>query len=417
MVNLLTAIRSGHPGSLIAAFLYFDISFMVWVLLGGLGVVIAQDLHLSATQKGFMVALPLLSGAIFRVVAGLLADRLGPKRVGTGCLVLVMVPLLWGWVAAESYSAILLVGLLLGVAGASFAVAFPLVSRWYPPEYQGIALGITGAANSGTLLTVLLAPRLAEFVGWHGVFGLALVPVVLTLVVMVLLAREVPDLPKPAPLRGAIWLLHEPDLWWFAFFYSLTFGGFVGLSSLLVIFFHDQYGVNQVMAGNLAALCVLGGSGFRPVGGYLSDRIGGLRLLPWLYVLAAAGLVLVGGVPSLWVTVATLIGVTVVLGMGNGAIFQMVPQRFREDIGFASGLIGAAGGVGGFLLPSLVGWLKDATGSQGTGFLVFAGFVTCGWLALLIHSARWRVAWSPRVVEAMREGQAGRVRMEVVFGG
>jgi NNP family nitrate/nitrite transporter-like MFS transporter len=329
----------------------------------------------------------------------------------------LVVPLLWVWLGAETFPEVLALGLLLGVAGASFAVALPLASRWYPPESQGIAMGIAGAGNSGTVIAVLLAPRLAREVGWHDVFGLAILPVLLTLVAFMLLAREVPDLPKPVPVRTAFRILHEPDLWWFGLFYSITFGGFVGLASFLGIFFHDQYGVGRVMAGNLTALCVLAGSGFRPVGGYLSDRIGGLRLLPWLYGLVAIALGLVGSLPPLGAAVAILIGAMTVLGMGNGAVFQMVPQRFREDIGLVSGLIGAAGGIGGFLLPSLLGGFKDLTGSYGVGFFVFAGLaVSCG-LILLRYRTRWQDTWTPEAVAAAVERQAGRVRMEVMYGG
>ena len=417
MGKVLTAIRSGHPGSLFSAFLHFDVSFMVWVLLGALGVFIAQDLNLTATQKGFMVAVPLLGGAIFRVVVGFLADRFGPKKTGIGCLILVMLPLLWGWLGAGTFSEVLALGLLLGVAGASFAVAMPLASRWYPPESQGIAMGIAGAGNSGTIIAVLLAPRLAPEFGWHGVFGLALLPVLVTLAVFTVMARETPDLPTPVSFRQAARIFREPDLWWFSLFYSITFGGFVGLASFLGIFFYDQYRVDRIMAGNLTALCVIAGSGFRPLGGYLADRLGGLRVLPWIYGFGAAALVGVGSLPPLAVAVATLFGAMMVLGMGNGAIFQMVPQRFREDIGFVSGLIGAAGGVGGFLLPSLLGWFKDLTGSFGAGFLLFATLAITCVVTLLRHRVRWQASWTAEAVSTAMGQRAGRVRMEVAYGG
>lgn len=413
----LKAIRSGHPGSLFAAFLHFTVSFMAWVLVGALGVYIAQDFHLSATQKGLMVAAPLLGGAIFRVVVGLLADRFGPKRTGIGCLIVLLVPLLWGWLGAEGFPEVLAMGVLLGVAGASFAVALPLASRWYPPESQGVAMGIAGAGNSGTVIAVLLAPHLAEHVGWHGVFGLALLPVLATLAVFALLAREVSDLPSPVPLRRTLRILQEPDLWWFGVFYILTFGGFVGLASYLAIFFHDQYGVDPVMAGNLTALCALAGSGFRPVGGFLADRLEGLRLLPWLFGLTATALGLMGFLPPLVTAVGILFTAMTVLGMGNGAIFQMVPQRFREEIGVVSGLIGAAGGIGGFLFPSLLGWLKVVTGSYGAGFLVFAVVAVGGTLSLLYNRRHWQETWTAAAAKAVMERRAGRVRMEVVFGG
>ena len=416
-MHVLKAIRSGHPGSLFSAFLHFDVSFMIWVLLGALGVFIAQDLNLTATQKGLMVAVPLLGGSIFRVAVGFLSDRFGPKKTGIGSLALVMLPLLWGWLGADAFTDVLALGLLLGVAGSSFAVAMPLVSRCYPPEAQGVAMGIAGAGNSGTVIAVLLGPRLAQEFGWHGVFGLALLPVLITLGVFTVMAREAPALTTPGSLRQAARILREPDLWWFSFFYSITFGGFVGLASFLGIFFYDQYRVDRIMAGNLTALCVLAGSGFRPLGGYLADRLGGLKVLPWIYGFGAAALAGVGSLPPLTVAVAVLFVTMMVLGMGNGAIFQMVPQRFREDIGLVSGLIGAAGGIGGFFVPALLGWFKDMTGSFGVGFFLFATVaVTCG-VALLRHRVRWQASWTAEAVGAVMQQRAGRVRMEVAYGG
>jgi NNP family nitrate/nitrite transporter-like MFS transporter len=414
MKRLIAGIRSGHPGSLLAAFLYFDVSFMVWVLLGALGVLIARDLNLSATQKGLMVAIPLLSGAVMRIVIGILTDRFGPKRVGLWSLLAVFISLLWGWWAAGTFSELLGLGVLLGVAGASFAVALPLASRWYPPEHQGLAMGIAGAGNSGTIIAVLAAPRLAQLdgVGWHGVFGLAMLPVLATLIAFWLLAREVP---ARLPQRTAT-VLGEPDLWWFCGFYSVTFGGFVGLASFLSIFFHDQYGANAVTAGTLTGLCVFAGSVIRPVGGFLADRIGGLRLLTILYGCIGALFGCIGTLPPLYLVVGLMFLGMLALGMGNGAIFQLVPQRFANQIGIVTGIVGAAGGVGGFILPSVLGILKDLSGSYGTGFLTFALLALGGLLVITTHQHRWALAWA-QPVSRFPEGHPNRVRMEVVFGG
>src|SRR3990167_6646341 len=258
-------LRSGHPPTLFSAFLYFDISFMVWVLIGVLGVYIAKDFGLTASQKGFMVAVPILGGSLVRIPLGLLVDHLGPKKTGILGQLMVVLPLLSFWLFASSLNAILAFGLLLGVSGGSFAVALPLASGWYPPRHQGMALGIAGAGNSGTVLASLFAPRLAELVGWRNVFALALIPVVLTLITFSLLARESPTRPKPKKLAYYFSVLKEVDTFWFSFFYSITFGGFVGLASFLGIFFHDQYGLSKVTAGNFTALCVFSGSFFRPV--------------------------------------------------------------------------------------------------------------------------------------------------------
>lgn len=385
--------KSGHWPTLFSAFMYFDISFMVWVLMGVLGVHIAGDFGLTASQKGLLVAIPILGGSLVRIPLGILVDRIGPKRTGILGQLIVMIPLAWVWLSGRSFPELMALGLLLGVAGGSFAVALPLASRWYPREHQGLAMGIAGAGNSGTVLAALLAPRLANAFGWHAVFGLALIPAAVTLLLFSCLAKEHPSQPVPKPLGAYLGICREPDTLWFCLLYSFTFGGFVGLASFLVIFFHDQYDLAKVAAGNVTALCVFAGSFLRPVGGYLADRFGGTRMLTVLFVSAAACLAAVGLLPPLpWVT-ALLFCVMALLGMGNGSVFQLVPQRFRAEIGVATGIVGAAGGLGGFLLPVLLGLNKDMTGSYGPGFIGF-GVTALACLALLRFVERgWQASW------------------------
>src|SRR5512135_1177251 len=276
--------RAGHWPTLFSAFLYFDISFMVWVLLGALANSIVPEFGLSDSQKGLMVAVPLLGGALLRLVLGVLTDHIGARRTGILGMALTVIPLLMGWLWADSFPKVLLVGLLLGVAGASFAAALPLASRWYPPRYQGLAMGIAGAGNSGTALATFFGPRLAQAWGWNAVFGLALVPLLLTLVVFVIFAKDSPQQPAPRPLTAYAEVLRMRDTWWFCLFYAVTFGGFVGLASFLNVFFLSQYELTKIQAGNFATLCVVAGSFFRPLGGYLSDRLGGVRMLTILYL-------------------------------------------------------------------------------------------------------------------------------------
>jgi len=254
-------------------------------------------------------------------------------------------------------------------------------------------MGIAGAGNSGTVLAALLAPRLAEVLGWHGVFGLALIPVILTFVVFLLLAQDSPEQPPAKPWSSYFSVLQEADTWWFNVLYSVTFGGFVGLASFLAIFFYDQYGLSKIMAGNFTALCVFAGSMFRPLGGYLADRFGGLRMLKLLFGAIGMLMVGVGLLPPLpLVTLLLFLGMSC-LGMGNGAVFQLVPQRFRQEIGVVTGIVGAAGGVGGFLLPCFLGLFKDLTGSYGTGFFLLAGMAGYCLLALRHRERDWRVNW------------------------
>jgi NNP family nitrate/nitrite transporter-like MFS transporter len=399
---------------------------MVWVLLGPLAVYISMDFELTATQKGLLVALPLLSGALLRIPAGILTDRIGPKKAGMLGMMLTLVPLLWGWRFAVGLTDVVAVGLLLGVAGASFAVALPLASRWYPPEHQGIAMGIAGAGNSGTVIAALLAPRLAESVGWQGVLGLAALPILLVLVLFAWIAQDSPSQPEPKPFADYLKVLKEADIWSFNALYSVTFGGFVGLASFLVIFFVDQYHLSKVAAGTLTAACVFAGSFFRPVGGYLADRFGGVALLSVLYGLTALCLFGVGTLPPLAASVALLWLGMMCLGMGNGAVFQLVPLRYRHEIGVVTGIVGASGGIGGFFLPTALGSLKDLTGSYGAGFLVFGLIAALALVTLqLLYRLDWRTSswlapsagWAKLVPAPPLQAHAGRVQMEVVFGG
>jgi NNP family nitrate/nitrite transporter-like MFS transporter len=384
--QLVRAVRSGHWPSLLGAWLHFEISFVVWLLIGGLGVAIAQEFGLSATQKGLLVALPLLGGACLRVPVGLSSDRWGTKRTGLIVLLSEAVALCWGWLAGSSYLDMLAVGLLLGVAGASFAVALPLASRAYPLSHQGLAMGVAASANSGTFLAAFFAPRLAQLVGWHNVFGLMLVPLI---VIMLLFAFLVPSdaqswrsrQPHPGPAAGRsrefLWwpmmadLLRERSMLRLCLLYAVTFGGFVGFCSFLPIFVHDQYGLDLVTAGSITALCGLAGSVARPFGGYLADRFGGANVLSWVFLGIAVCILAVASLPALTSALILLVTGVGIMGFGNGVVFRMVSDRFHKQIGTASGIIGAAGGLGGFLLPAWLGYLKDLSGTYQTGLLVF----------------------------------------------
>ena len=387
--------KAGHPPTLFAAFLYFDMSFMVWVVLGPLGVQIANDLGLNAAQKGLMVATPVLAGALLRLVMGVLVDHLKPRLTGLIGQVIVMLALLAAWhYGVHTYDQVLALGLALGVAGASFAVALPLASRWYPPEHQGTALGIAGAGNSGTVFAALLAPGLAMTYGWTNVLGLAVIPLAIAFVIYLLLAKDSPECPPAKPLTDYLKVLQDKDAWWFMFFYSVTFGGFVGLASSLTIYFNDQYGLSPVMAGFFTAASVLAGSTVRPLGGWVADRVGGIKSLSLMYLLAAVFLCIVSfGLPQAWMALTVFALAMLVLGMGNGAVFQLVPQRFRNEIGVMTGLVGMAGGVGGFYLASSLGYSKQVTGDYQAGLLVFAGLALFALTGLTTVKKRWRTTW------------------------
>ena len=391
--------NAGHRPTLIASFLYFDLAFMVWVILGPLAPEISKALHLVPAQKGLMVAVPTLAGAILRLVNGLLVDRIGPKRTGAIGQAIVIVGLFAAWFfGVSSYAGTLALGVILGFAGASFAVALPLASRWYPPEHQGKAMGIAGMGNSGTVLASLFAPTLAKLFGWNAVLGLACIPLTLVLIAYLILAKDSPNQPAPKPVRAYLEPLKTADAWWFMLFYSVSFGGFVGLSNSLSLYFTDTFGLTTVTAGYLTAACVFSGSLIRPIGGALADHVGGIRTLSVVYVVAAVALVAVSTGPS---TVPAALALFVVamlaFGAGNGAVFQLVPQRFRTEIGVMTGLVGFAGGIGGFYLSSSLGFAKQLSGNYGAGFLIFAGIAVLALVGLTAVKRKWRTTWGAAI--------------------
>ena len=396
--------KAGHTPTLFAAFLYFDLSFMVWYLLGPLAVQIASDLQLTTQQRGFMVATPILAGAVLRFIMGMLADQLSPKTAGIIGQVIVIVGLLTAWqLGIHSYEQALLLGVCLGMAGASFAVALPLASQWYPPQHQGKAMGIAGAGNSGTVIAALAAPLLASAFGWVNVFGLALIPLVLTLALFSLMARNAPNRAKAKSMADYLNALGDRDSWWFMFFYSVTFGGFIGLASALPGYFHDQYGLNPQTAGYYTAACVFAGSLMRPLGGALADRFGGIRALLGTYAIAtlcigAVGFHLSSSVAALALFVMAMLG----LGAGNGAVFQLVPQRFTKEIGVMTGLVGMAGGIGGFLLTAGLGAIKQSTGDYQLALWLFASLGLIAWFGLYGVKRRWRTTWGSAAFSAAR---------------
>lgn len=387
--------QSGHTPTLLSAFLYFDLSFMVWYVLGPLSVQIATDLSLTASQRGMLVATPILSGAILRMFFGVLVDHLQPRKAGIIAQLIMLAALTVAWLAGiHSYTQALVLGLFLGVAGAAFAVALPLASRWYPPEHQGKALGIAGAGNSGTVFAALFAPGLAAIFGWTNVLGWALLPLSIAFITYLLCAKDAPECPPQKKLDEYLKVLKDKDSWLFMGFYCVTFGGFVGLAGALPGYFHDQYGLTPVMAGYYTAACVFGGSLMRPVGGFLADRFGGIRSLTFVYTLVGILIFFVGTAPTnVNVALAFFVSAMLVLGAGNGSVFQLVPQRFSKEIGVMTGMIGMAGGIGGFLLAAGLGYSKSLTGSYQIGLWMFATLALCSWAGLLSVKMRWRTTW------------------------
>jgi NNP family nitrate/nitrite transporter-like MFS transporter len=411
--------KTGHWPTLLSAFLYFDVSFMVWVMLGPLAAYISTALELPPDQMFTVVAIPILAGAALRIPMGMLADHIGPKRTGQLGQLIVMAGIGASWFfGIHSKLHVELLGIVLGVAGASFAVALPQASRWYPPKYQGIVMGIAGAGNSGVVLASLFVPMLAEKFGLQQVFGIMLIPLAAVFLIYSALVKDAPDKRAPVTLANYAAVLRDRDTWWFMFFYSITFGGFVGLSGALPLYFKTWYSASGVTAGLMVALVVFGGSGFRPIGGWLADRIGGLKALQGLFMLVSLAYLTMAFLPQgpapaadavaaakvtgwaftdlpgiAWVAVVVFFIGAMGLGMGNGSVFQLVPLRFRQEIGVITGLVGAAGGVGGFFLAKALGMSKELTGSFTVGFSVFAGLALLGLIGIVAVKTRWRTTW------------------------
>lgn len=388
-----SALRSGHWQTLAGAWVHLTVSFMVWLLFGALAVAIGEDLHLTATQQSVLVALPLLGGALLRIVAGWACDWYGAKRTGLLVLVLQLIAIIWAALGGRSYAEMLGIGLLLGAGGASFAVAMPVASRAYPVAHQGLVLGLVASGNIGTVLVLLLAPRWEVQLGWHGACGIMAVPILVAIGLFALVVRE-ESLSRSA--AGGVWwqhawgMVHVPSVYWLCLVYGITFGGFVGLTSFLPVLLHDHYGSDPIAAGAIAALCGFTGSLIRPVGGYVADRWGGVPVLAGVFVVLALMTTLAGSLPVLPWAVGLLVMTTAIMGFGNGVIFQIVSAWFPKDIGLASGLVGAAGGIGGFFVPIGFGLLREGTGTFVFGFMGLA--VVSAAAAMTVNSALRRRA-------------------------
>ncbi|MEA3373849.1 MAG: MFS transporter [Campylobacterota bacterium] len=408
----------GHWPTLLAAFLYFDFSFMVWTMLGPLSTEIAEALAttgfiMSAGQKATLLSLPILSGALLRIVLGFGVDRFGAKKTALVSQAIVITALFFAYLQADviTYNQLLIVAFGLGFAGASFAVALPQAGQWYPPKLQGVVLGIAGAGNIGVVIDFLFAPKIAELWGWDSVFLVGAVLSSIIFVTYMFMAKDAPaDVYKPNPKKLSDYgkLLKDRDTWWFNLFYAVSFGGFVGFAGYMKVYLMNTYqpemsalGLDwlaeenvKVMAGYFGALCIFAGAILRPVGGAIADSMGGIKSLYIFYGTVAALAIVNALIPlPFWAAILVLFMIMASLGMANGAVFQLVPQRFGKDIGIMTGIIGAAGGLGGTALIKTLGWSKGAFDGYSTGFLIFAAVVLVAISGISLVKTRWRTTW------------------------
>ena len=393
MANIKTFMKSGHPPTLLAAFLYFDFSFAIWVLNGAMAPFITKSYHLTPQQAAFMISLPTLAGALMRFPLGVLSQYIGRKNAALVEMSCIMVAMAYGYFRVHSYNDVLAMGVLLGIAGASFGVALALGSGWFPPESKGLAMGIAGAGNSGTAIATFFAPMLAKNYGWQTVYGFAGLMMLLPFLVMLFLAKEPPDREEGHGFLDQIKCLIQPDGWMFNSVYIITFGGFLGLATYLPTFFHDQFGIDPAEAKYYTTFAVLMGSGVRVVGGYLADKLGGIVAVSVVLMGITGAFLATSVAPSLGITVALLICCFTALGLGNGALFQLVPLRWPATAAVAGSMIGEIGALGGAILPNALAFSKQHYGSYAGGFIAFAALSAIILVVLRLVQRHWIGKW------------------------
>lgn len=367
------------PGASRALFLSttaFAVSFAVWGLIAALAPRFAEIYNLSATEKSALIAIPVLLGSIGRLFSGMLADRFGGRNTFSALLIFSAVPAIAvGF--STSYTQLLIFALFLGIAGTTFPVGVGFTSKWFAPEKQGMALGVYGAGNIGQSIAVFFAPVLALWFGdWRTVFYIFAAITLIWGVVFYFTARdaEVAVAAKPKSLVENLSILKKSKLAWIlSLFYFLTFGGFVALALYLPTFLKEIFNLSATDAGARTAGFVLLATLMRPVGGILADKIGGARVLIGVFAAIAALSLLLSFASIVPFTIGAL-GCAAALGLGNGAVFKLVPQYFPKETGTVTGLVGAFGGLGGFFPPLELGLVKDATGSYTIGFVLLSLF-------------------------------------------
>ena len=400
-----TFLKSGHSPTLFAAFLYFSFSCCIWVLNGAMAPFISETFNLNPAQKGLMLSIPIIAGALMRFPLGLLSQYIGRKNATLVEMGLISVAMLFGFFFVKSFNDLLAMGVLLGIAGASFGVALSLGAGSFPPKYKGLAMGLVGAGNVGTAVSVLIAPPLALAFGWVAVYGIAAAAISIPMIVMIVLAKEPDDLDKHATFREHIACLFEKDGWAFSLIYAVTFGGFIGLATFLPTYYYDQFSVSKVQAGQLTMLAAFMGAALRVFGGWISDRWGGINTLSVVLVTVAVTLTLCGlSGGSLVATTLLVMLCFAALGAGNGALFQLVPLRWPLATAVAGSMIGEIGALGGGLVPSAMGLSKQYAGSYAWGFILFAGLAVVMLVMLRVMQMRWTRTWAEKGGRARTAG-------------
>jgi NNP family nitrate/nitrite transporter-like MFS transporter len=374
----------------------FAITFAVWGMIAALAPKFVEMYHLSFVQKAVLIAIPVLLGSVGRLPMGILADKYGGRIVFGLLLLFCLIPAI-GASLTNSYASLVAWGFVIGCAGTSFSIGIAFTSKWFRAEQQGTALGVYGMGNIGQSIAVFGAPALVAFTGdWRIPFWIFGTLAAVFGVVFLLLARNAPVRTEPKKFHEYFGIFkHEPLAWVLSLFYFLTFGGFVALGIYLPTLLKDIFGLTPTDAGARVAGFVILATIMRPVGGWLADRYGGALILILVFAMIAVLSLGLTSTGMLLFTVGAL-GTAAALGLGNGAVFKLVPQYFPKEIGTVTGLVGAFGGLGGFFPPLVLGVIRNATGAYMLGFVflaVFAlGCLAVNYLVFLRRTGGMRVS-------------------------
>ena len=384
---------------LIVSTLAFTVCFMVWMMFGVIGISIQKQLDLNATEFGLLTALPVLSGSLIRVPLGLWTDRFG-GRIVMFVLMLVCVPPIYLLGHATAYWHFLVLGLFVGLAGGSFSVGTPYVARWFPKHRQGFAMGVYGAGNSGAAVNKFIAPAIVVAFGWAFVPAAYAAILFGTAILFWLFSYQDPahKVHSTVTWREQLAPLRDPNVWKLCQFYSIVFGGYVAMSLWMVQYYVGEYGLDIRSAALLAACFSLPGGVLRAAGGWLSDRYGAHSVTWWVlwvswvclfllsYPQTDIGIVTTGGVKSfhigwnVWAFTALMFVLGIAWAFGKASVFKYIADDYPQQIGVVSGVVGRAGGLGGFVLPILFGVLMDLTGVRSSAFMLMYGVV---WVSLI----------------------------------
>ena len=403
---------------LIVSTLAFTVCFMVWMMFGVIGIPIKKMLNLNATEFGLLTAMPVLSGSLVRVPLGIWTDRFG-GRIVLACLLAVTVPAIFLMAYATEYWHFLTIGLVLGLAGGAFSVGTPYVARWFPKNRQGMAMGVFGAGNSGAAVNKFLAPVLLVAFGWTMVPMVYAAIMLGTLVLFWLFSHSDPAhlVSSNVKFTDQLKALKDPRVLKYCQYYSIVFGGYVALSLWMVQYYVGEYGLDIRIAALLAACFSLPGGVLRAIGGMLSDKYGAHSVTWWVMWVCWICLFLLS-YPQTDFTILTVNGPStyhiglnvyaftalmallgVAMAFGKASVFKYISDDYPGNIGTISGIVGLAGGMGGFILPILFGFLMDLTGIRSSAFMLMYGVV---WVSLI-----WMYMTEVRRADLMGKSPAG----------